>query len=134
MAYLKDTLAVPVLAGATAYFGTKMLGDTGTADLPLIGFSDASIAMGATVAGTSLLSQFSKNYIAPYVSSYGPNVVMAIEPVVTGGAAVALFKWGPFNNSVLDNNGWMKIFGVGAVSQVAGQYAKDAILGSNIST
>lgn len=126
---IKDTLSQPLLAGGIAFLAGKMFYDAGDMNIPFTQMSvSLPLALGATVAGASLVSSFSKNYVLtmlPQNAAYADQESMWTGPLLTGGVSLLVLKYGS-ENYQWDKIGYVKAILLGAGSEIGGAYAAKA--------
>jgi len=113
------TLSVPIGAGVIAGGLSYLL--NGNIDTDLLGMTmKAHIAIGASVAGSSLVAES----IQQYVPSFPQAIANFTKPILTGAVSTAVMSAGV----PLEANGMYIAFAVGAGSEIGGQYLSDKLI------
>ena len=134
---LSETLAVPIIAGGTAFVGSKyLLGNTGTVNIASASL-DKNLVMAGVVTASSYIGETSKNYVIPRLPSSvvnNPYSKAAVTPVLCGTATATLEKaiqssanGGVFGGSG-NTSGMAANFALGAGSQIAASYVYDTLM------
>lgn len=126
-----DTAGKPIAVGAvgaTTY--GLMYGFSSSANIAGMNINGALLF--GTVAGVaSLGGQATKNYVVPMVTSnpFAEQLVMAAAPVGTGLSTAALtYGVVALNGGSVSSSGILTGFGIGAVSEMVGDYAWRAFI------
>lgn len=121
---ISDVAAIPVLAGAIGWAGSKMFINPAGGSYNLAGYNvDANLLNGAIVGIGTFAGEMTKDFVLDYIpipeniKEFGQ---MAVPPIMAGTGVTLVDYY--FSNS-LDPN----MFLLGAASQIGGTYAWNTI-------
>lgn len=131
---LSEVLSVPIGAGSLAYAGGRFLFPTTYGDVGGFNIS-TNVAIGTSVGLASFANQSTKHITFPMlgVDEYDSEMItMLAGPALTGvgsiGGAVALQSISAGNLQLPPINDAVKLFALGAASEVGANYASDALV------
>jgi hypothetical protein len=121
---LLETLFQPLLVGAIAGIGSKLLFDPPA--IPLFGFNiNGPIFFASVVGVSSYTSEILKNYILPYIpvtNRFAGLESMILSPAITGMTSYLVLRFGAGVEP-----DFLKSFALGASAQIGGTYAYQTI-------
>lgn len=125
-----DTIGVPLSASTIAYLASMMFWeDTPSNRIKIFGKELSNhMGMALVVGGSSLVSEFASEWILPLLpnnASYSDFEGKAVPPIVTGASALAFLY---FTDPSKFKDWWMKVFILGAGSQVGGKYLNETLM------
>ena len=119
------SIGVPVGTGlAAATIGVAV---DGFQNVNFLGYSiSAPLAYGLFTGGASAVTEWSKNYIVPYITGNpaGSTALYIVQPAITGAALAGIAY---IVSGYKDDNGLYNAFVVGAVSQLVGNYIGSSV-------
>lgn len=120
-------LTVGVVAGVTSGFMEGFGASAQIAGMQM----NVPIAIGVIAGAASLAGVAAKNHVVPLVSGTptGEMLIRAAAPVGTGAATAAgSFALVKLNGGQMTGQGIMTAFGVGAIAEIAGDYAHRSLV------
>ena len=136
MQNLKETASVALLSGGAAYLGSMYLLPNTTQSTGFFGSSSnynvsPNLVAAGAVAGASVIGSEASDYILPMVSqnsmlsSYSGSL---LKPALCGAGSLLTFKLGGSYNPDIQNMSTISQFGLGAASNLVGQYSYDKFI------
>lgn len=119
------SIGVPVGTGlAAASIGVAL---EGFRNVDIFGYGiSAPLGYGLITGGASAVTEWSKNYIVPYITGNpaGSTALYIVQPAITGAALAGIAY---IVSGYKDDNGLYNAFVVGAVSQLIGNYIGSSV-------
>ena len=125
-----DQITKPILNGLMTYVGAKALGLKYDTNLPIINRSyEAPMALAIAAVPASFVTEMAHNFVLPGINQHskmGQMEAMVLSPIIQGALLAGIVQTG--GSVQLNNLGTMKVFGLGAGSEVISTYAFESVL------